>query len=253
MFEHFGLKDAFMGLWKYKRIWILTGLIAIFMIGGIVYAENSESVKIANDSADITRYTSTRIIMFNSDKGQADELAVLYKDIFNGNECRKNVFNRMQQKYSKDELLEKLELPSNLSEDSWTENILANYASYTTLGKQTGVSVSVMTPDKELSEMIRDFYLQYLEESVNASEGIVAMSYLTEGNTEVLNKVVEQTNKYSAVKMKVVVCAMMLWLLSVIAIFFYTMFRPTVNRKEDFKDYEVKILGELSLRHRRER
>lgn len=245
MFEHFGLKDLFVGLWKYKLIWIIVGIISLFGISGFYYLENKEAIRIqeANPKSELLRYEASRVFMFSMNGQASDSMAVLYKDITQSTECLNYVFSKLTDEYTLDELKPGLNL-EELSDESINGSLLSQYITYNTLGEQHAAELLVLTPDKEISEKMRDAVIEYYQQSVSES-GIVSLSFVTDGSTRMIYKEIPETNRYSENKTNVILFFAVVWFLSFVCIFVYVLFNPTLNRRTDFAIYEVDFLGEF--------
>ncbi|MEJ8734538.1 hypothetical protein [Mediterraneibacter sp. ICN-202921] len=251
MFEHFGLKDLFVGLWKYKLIWIIVGIISGMGILGIGILEKRETVKIESGQPEeeIKRYEASRVFTFSMEGKASNDLVVLYKEITASDECKEYVFTKLLDEIEIEELKKKL-LLGKIDDANVNSSLLNNYVSYETLGKQRAATLKIFTPDSEISEKIRDLYFEYYQKSAEES-GIVEFSFLTDGNTKYIYKEIFRENQYSAIKTKVVLLFLGIWFLSFVSIFVYILFNPTLNRKTDFSEYDIEFLGEFPIKRNR--
>lgn len=247
MFEHFGLRDLFVGLWKYKKIWISVGAAVFIVIVGIVSLEKKEEkrIEVSVPQEELIRYESSRVFTFTGENRSVKDLVLIYKEITASTECKQYVFDELCEMYEKKELKERLNLQS-LSDEQITWEIVGQYVSYDTLGEKGAARIRVFTPDREVSDDIRDLFFKYYEESVRNS-GEIKFSFLTEGANQMVHKEIRVENKYSAIKKYVILGAMGCWFLSFAGIFIYILFNPTLNRREDFSEYGIEFLGEVPI------
>ncbi|MBS5386556.1 MAG: hypothetical protein KHY31_04175 [Clostridiales bacterium] len=251
MFEHFGLKDLFIGLWKYKIIWIIVGIITVIGIFGINFMEKRENIKIEREQPEeeIKRYEASRVFTFSMDGKTSNDLVVLYKEITSSAECKEYVFTKLLDDIGKEELKQRLNL-KNIPDENINSALLDNYVSYDTMGEKNAGRLRIFTPDSGVSEEIRDLYFEYYQKSTEKS-GIIEFSFLTEGNTQLVYKEVLRENEFSLIKTKVVLLFLGIWFLSFVSIFLYILFNPTINRKNDFMEYDIEFLGEFPVNRKR--
>lgn len=246
MFEHFGIKDAFVGLWKYRWIWIISGIMSVMLIaaGGMVDRKNEAEKRVEIEH--ITRYTASRVIMFESEYQKSSDLSVLYKSIIQRKECQEYVFDKILTEYSTKDLSEIL----GVGEDYINQQqgaLIGQYVSYETLANQMAVELKVMNPDKKFAEKILQSYMDYINYSSVQSNGDIEVVYLTAPSIERLDKDKEIVVEIESVQKKFVIVVFLLMAFCVCGIFLYTMFSPSINRASDFENYNIPVLGEIHL------
>ena len=244
MFEHFGIKDAFVGLWKYRIVWVISGLVSIMLIvvGGMIDRRNEGEKQVEIER--ITRYTASQVIMFESEHQESADLSVLYKSLIQRDACQEYVSNKIMDDYSVQELSGLIGVGEGDIE-AQRGALLAQYVSYETLANQMAVEIKVINPSEALARDILQAYMDYLNDSTVQSGGDIEVVSLTPVSIEKLDKSKEIVVEIESVQKKLIIVAFLLMAFCLCGIFLYTMFSPSINRASDFEKYNISVLGEI--------
>lgn len=257
MFEHFGLKDVFVGIWKYKWKIIIASVIGTVIIAAICALFPFKTEKIDLDVGDVPELQMKTVSFYLDYKGTgesvtAKSLSAAFLATMNDKECREYTADLVLDKYSKKDIAGFM--GNGVTEASVTTNSLAQYVFSTTDEDKFAIKLTARTSDEAFTETLLDAYMSWFKQ-VAANEGsqvdIVELSRneqvvpIDNSNTKTLMEK-QQWSLTKVAALAFVVCV----LLSVIGAFFKILFAPTLNRKSDFEAVGLTVLGEVSIKER---
>lgn len=236
MFEHFGIKDIISGLWKFKY-WIVLGTIVLGVIGRFLFTSN-----ITADEKEEYYFSQTWYFKQIEDVQQENEKN--YAQVFNGlleaDVCKEFVKAKVLEKYTEEEALEILGQTG--SQNGLTWEILTKSVTHLVVEGNEAVSLGLKTPNEEFGKVLANAYdslIQYLGMKVEKTD-----------NLEIVNLgLAEEIYKVTATGMEkdeaTLLGAMLGFVLTCIIVFFICLWFPTINRKSDFDEYGLVVLGKI--------
>ena len=213
MFEHFGIKDIFCGLWKFKY-WILLSTAVLGIIGGFVFS--SDIVKEGHEEYyySQTWYFNQEEIQQKEEKQKEDYVQTI-NGLIDGDVSRQFIKEKVMESYTEEEVLKILNKEGN--PDGLTWGILTHSVNHFVVDGGNAISLALKVPDEEL--------------------GIVNMGQAK----EIYNVITTGVGTGKAF----VLGAILGFILSCIVVFFICLWVPTINRKSDFDEYGLIVLGEI--------
>lgn len=240
MFEHFGLLDAILGIWRYK-IQILIAALCCAVVG----IAGSKVVENRNAEWEEERYIASRtyFLEFTDEKAventeEAKNAATLLNTILDADFCMQSVTENLEKKYSAKTLIERLEL--SVDEENLTYDVIPALVNHSILADKNTVNINVNVTDGELAKAIIDSYDEYIEEFVD-NMGNVSLTDLG----GVHHSYYETKNSSVGAKKVAIIGFAAGLAMSCIVVFFYVLFNPVVNRRSDFEEYGLRVLGKL--------
>lgn len=231
MFENFGIKDVFVGLWKFKYYLLVLVVISSIGISGMTFLFNH------NQPTESIRYKTECLYYFSPVKSRDDkpvlnavelsggQVALTYTALIGTQSCLEDIVRKIED-----------------SGVTTTTEEVKNSISYKVLSDNYTLSLSINSGNEQLVQLLAGAFDAYFldtqetlydmgEESIHKleDEGISKQSVITQKN-------------YGKICL---VSAGISLLFGCIAVFFLTLFKPTLNRKNDFKKYGIDVLGEI--------
>ncbi len=250
MFEHFGFKDIFIGLWKFKYLIIgVTVIIAVLGNMGITAMMNS-GIDVGNNEI----YSFSKVCCFNNKDLTVDkkggftenELARMYNAILQKNFVKKAVLENISEKYSNEQIIEIYDKTFNSDLSSKNEIKISEFGKFLevkTMADNMCIEYTVSSSDEQFTRDLIACYSEYLENSTKELNENIDVIYIDEieGHLEAE----EEQGISSIVKNKfvAVVCVLSV-ILVCFAVFVVLIINPTMNRMSDFEEYRVPVLGE---------
>lgn len=265
MFEHFGLKDAFLALWKYKLvIFCITVLFTI--IGGCVFGFVSTretptqlGVGIMQDTEqDVTLYEKTTdfYLDYNGTDNSlsSKSLASMYLNTFTKLKCNEYVSDYILSRMSKEDIINRLHAdysPEDIHEDYFEQFVVR------TVDSATGqnVTLSVRSIDQEYSTLVVEAYMSWVEQLSQEQNSHVSIVSLSE-SLDIINVPPAEKKTISEktgvpIGKAIFVFAVVTFSLCCIIAMGICLFRPVMNRKNDFEELGITVLGEVKVRGKR--
>lgn len=241
MFEHFGLKDIFCGLWKFKY-WILLGTVLLGIIGGFVFSSD-----IVDEGHEEYYYSQTWY--FNQEEMKQDtdaekEEGENYAQIINGlidaDISRQFIKEKVLESYTEEEVLEILDKKDN--PDGLTWSILTHSVNHFVVDGGNTISLALKVPDEELGQVLTDAYDSLVKHLGSQMKDADKLKIVNMGQAEEIYNV---TTTGIGTGKAAVLGAMLGFVLSCIVVFFICLWVPTINRKSDFDEYGLVVLGKI--------
>lgn len=238
MFEHFGIKDIFCGLWKFKY-WILLSTAVLGIIGGFVFSSDIVEEGHEEYYYSQTWYFNQEEIQENEEKQKEDYVQTI-NGLIDGDVSRQFIKEKVMESYTEEEVLKILNKEGNT--DGLTWGILTHSVNHFVVDGGNAISLALKVPDEELGQVLTDAYdslVKYLGSQMkNADE----LEIVNMGQAEEIYNVI--TTGVGTGK-ALVLGAMLGFILSCIVVFFICLWVPTINRKSDFDEYGLIVLGEI--------
>lgn len=238
MFEHFGIKDIFCGLWKFKY-WILLSTAVLGIIGGVVFSSD-----IVEEDHEEYYYSQTwyfnRGEMQQNEEKQKEDYVQTINGLIDGDVSRQFIKEKVMESYTEEDVLKILNKEGN--PDGLTWGILTHSVNHFVVDGGNAISLALKVPDEELGQVLTDAYdslVKYLGSQMKNSDELEIVNM---GQAEEIYNVI--TTGVGPGK-ALVLGAMLGFILSCIVVFFICLWVPTINRKSDFDEYGLIVLGEI--------
>lgn len=259
MFEHFGLKDAFWAIWRYKILIFCFGLILAFL-GGIIISKtvvNSVPAELSPDlvqdeEKDISYYEVKNqfyLEYYGDDKSITSQaLSQMYLNTFQSYSCNQFVNEYILSRMSKEEIIKRLKVdytPEEIGFDYFEQFIQG------TVDTESGQAFTLLvrSGDVEYASLVVDAYMQWIYELAsheNSQVGIVTLDKSIESSTlfHMEKQTVLESKNLSKRVVSIIFFFVAVIVLSVV-VMGIRLFVPTLNCKSDFEEYGIAVLGEL--------
>lgn len=278
MFEHFGVRDVFTALWKYVKILIILLVADELACVGFHYMKPGSAEKITEEEGSYRVYSSSLAYSIapteDSSRYELGEsgnllntahyLAGIYKDMINTDYCYQYVYDTVMGSYSPERFIEISgikKLQPKITPDMLNVKVIKNFLRSAVVSDTAVVNIWVETYDEQLTQSmiqaVQTYFTQELPKNLDparityvggVSQRVQKMTAETElekeGGTAVLNQV-EAESTSPSLKKQVVIVGVVVTALYCIAVFFVALFRPTLNRRSDFEEYGVPVIGEI--------
>lgn len=254
MFEKFGIKDAIGALWKYKvRIILGSILFAIFLTVVIKVMPDTSSQKVTVEVSDknvVERVTANFYLKSNSTSSDgltAEILGPMYLKAMASSECKLFVADYIVHGMGKAKVIEGL--GGDLTEEQITTNFFSEYISYSLDGTKTSINVVSTSASKEFSNELVNAYLGYVQMIADNEDSQIKVVKLFKNEQQI--EVVDGYEKLEtpptriSTKLLVLVTLLVSVIIMCIATFVVTLFRPTLNRRSDFENIGLNVIGEI--------
>lgn len=257
MFEHFGLKDAFSGMWKYKWNILLISIIGTVIIVGLCAMFPIKTEKLKLDVGDVKELQMKSVSFYLDYQGYGESvtsknLSAAFIKTMSDNECREYVMNLVINKYSRRDIAGFM--GNGIDESVITSNSLAQYVYANSDEEKFAIKLVVRTSDAEFSETLLNAYLSWFKHMAVNEDSQVKIIELSK-HSQVIpietneTKTFLEKQQWSLTKI-IGIAFLICVLLSIIGIFFKILFTPTLNRKSDFEALGLNVLGEISIKER---
>lgn len=265
MFEHFGLKDAFCALWKYKRMIIsvtmLAAIIGVCVFGFVSTKEEPAQLGtdvMQDDEETVTLYeksTDFYLDYYGTDNSLSSKsLAAMYLNTFTKLKCNEYVSEYVLSKMSKEEIIERLKVdytPEEMTIDYFEQFLIRTVDSVT----GQNITLSVRSVDQEYSTLLVEAYMSWVQQLAGQENSHANVVLLAEG-MEVISvppieeKTFSEKTGISAYKAGFALAAVSFCLCCIIAMGI-CFFRPVMNRRNDFDELGITVLGEIKGKRKR--
>lgn len=243
MFEHFGIKDIFSGLWKFKY-WIIAVTVVGAVAGAFLLSSNSDI------NTEHKEYYVSETWYFgveqNEDSMQENAKSDLrpaktFNALLDSDMCRGYVKSRLLETYSEEELLKLFGKEGNANGFTW--DIMTQNMSHLLVDGEESVSLAMKLEDEECVKTILSIYDEFAhkmqEEMQNTYPG------LTVTNLGTGEEIYVSSPDGLSTKQATILGAMVGFVLACIVVFFICLWVPTINRKSDFDEYGLFVLGKV--------
>lgn len=253
MFEKYGIIDLFCGV----RRWI-AGVLVLFFIGFLVGSCKDYLISKEPEPVDLRpSYSSTQVFYFTyNDLGLAAEQGIDYIKMINSSVniymrsafVDEYVMNYIKDNYGEDYLYEHLHInDEKVTSTSYSPEYLNTFTSSTVLGDGMSVNFSVSSKNKELTEVLFEGFMSYLDELGRTTYKDLKLVRFQTYEGQSLADAAPIKQEFNLKQGILFGCVGIM--AGVMVIFLYTLFVPRMNRKSDFVNYEVDILGEIQERN----
>ena len=238
MFEHFGIKDIFCGLWKFKY-WILLSTAILGIVGAFVFSSDIVDEGHEEYYYSQTWYFNNQEVQQSEEKQEEDYVQTI-NGLIDGDVSRQFIKEKVMESYTEEEVLKILNKEGN--PDGLTWGILTHSVNHFAVDGGNAISLALKVPDEELGQVLADAYdslVKYLGSQMKNGDKLEIVNM---GQAEEIYNVLETgvgTGKAA------VLGAMLGFILSCIVVFFICLWIPTINRKSDFDEYGLIVLGEI--------
>lgn len=259
MFEHFGIKDAFMAIWKYKVRIIACAVVCTIIVTGL-----ASFVLVKQEPQDFGAgmvQTEQEILLYkkqmdfyleyygNDSALSSETLATMYLNTLDKADCHQYIAGYVLARMSKEEIIQRLN--ASFTPESITSSFFYQYIRYTVDSTGQGISLWSQSFDAEYSSLILEAYVSWFEKLNNSENSQVKMVVMSQ-TQEIVNipPVVEQTlaEKLQLSVGKVAILAFLgAVFLGMIISMGIMLFKPTLNRKNDFENIGIEVLGEIKV------
>ena len=256
MFERFGIKDIFIGLWKYRfLILIITLSLTILGVTGLwlLYGDGSSLHTDMRYSYSKTCYFEDKSLV-EATTGEAlkgftkNELAVMYHEILNKNFARENVMQQMLQKYTKEQIIDIYQKTKDIKLENPEEFGASEFGTLfktVLLSNNVGLEYYVISSDEEFTQDMMSCYDNYMKASIEKLGGqinIIFIDELKESWDENQGDMNRDFVKRPYIRLVLVFVIALI--ATCFGVFIALIIKPTMNRASDFENTGVAVLGE---------
>ena len=252
MFEHFGLKDVFVGLWKYKWKMLSLSVLITVLASLLVYFYPVEVEQPDIETGNSSELQCARTDFYLDYTGTDTQLSSkvlsgIYKDTITGSACQKYTSDKIVREYDKSSIVEIFDY--TITEEQITSKSFTQFVTVGVKEDGIGMYLLVRTPDMQFSKDVLAIYMGWIREMAEAENSKVDVVIVSESE-EVVSVNTEQTQSLAAqhqwsVKKVAIVTFVCFLLFSCIIVFVICLFKPTVNRKSDFTELGLDVLAEI--------
>lgn len=277
MFEHFGIRDIFSTIKRYRNI-IFAILLITVILGGMSGISNVKAAKASIDNPTESFYICTASYSIDPKIKATDTNLSAYNAIpsqiaagLNADFSQKYVYEKLMEKCTPQELISKTilskEPPLNI------EELNMHYLNKIFKAKQYQnsmiIQLYVETYDSNFSNQIISIYNDYLINLYALSNPNVKISYMDTVNSTIptsvgviklLNEMDKDKDKtlnivqsnYTVNAKKIILKSVLIPIVIVsvllcLVVFIVSLLNPTLNRRTDFFEYELPVTGNLYI------
>lgn len=277
MFEHFGLKDIFIVCRKYAILILSFVFLSICVFGTITF-RNVRSISLPKNSVGANIYTAVASYCIKIDDAKLAEvndfsnyLKSLTKscvDILNSSVCSEYIYNSLKKKYTADEIAKLSKFTKSKRKDEKFISIDAMNKVYFVKDRECSMvfdiygigytkkfaedvlNACISFIDDELVKSKFDFKLEIFGKTTRTIE---SFSQINKESEEENLSFVNSANNAEVSKKSVIALVVKsgilpvlgLAILLIFALALKDFFDPTLNRKSDFCEYEIPVIGEI--------
>lgn len=253
MFEHFGLKDVFYGLWKYKwkmllgAVCLCLAATAVFMLFPI----QTEAPEI--ETGGQTELQRKEIYFYFDYSGtdpalSAEVLSQMYLSTVEKQTCKEFVVDYILDRITKADIVTYLN--GTVREDQITTNFFSQYINVSTDSTDVGVTILSRTPNREFTNILCEAYTEWFRYLVSDNPHVSLM--LVSENEDVMTisnrttSTISEERNWSVSKI-IVITFVLAVLVECIIVFFIILFRPTLNRRTDYEQVGLNVFGTVKI------
>lgn len=280
MFEHFGIRDVFSSLRKYKGIVCVVILLSL-LFGAYrgVCKINSQNDIVESDLEDSFKVSSASYIIEPAVTFNSDELNI-YKEfpsqtasILMTDFCKKYVFTEIKKLYSEEEIMKKIEYLDIDDKQSLNFNILDKLFFAYQYENTMVIELVAESKDEQFTKDLINIYRSYFEQEYVPSvkntlnvlyidtvdqtfnsdksmiETLLTQSKDSTGKIAIAlaNQMTVSVNPIKVMFKSIVIPFIIAVTICLIVVFCITLFNPTLNRETDFLQYDIPVIGEIYL------
>ena len=250
MFEHYSVADLFANLYKKRKVNLLT-LLTLFALIAIPFT--IKAVKNKNTVKDTTSYStyitykitppqdSEKTILNHQVGGYSDFYGKLIEGNLNGaflfNDLDSDDMKRIAKELDTTESALK-----NSTSDYWWKKLAVS-----SLVDNAGVSIKILTPSKEVNELLEKKFDSLIEKFKNTYSN-VTVEKLETVNSKELNSNGEIALGFNLKNLilRLVIIGVLCVILVILANILVYLFNPTINCAGDFADYQVDFVSTIT-------
>lgn len=280
MFEHFGIRDVFTALWKYAKYLLIILVVAELACVGLHYSTAGDAASTGNvtDKENSPVYSSSAAYSIAPTEdgsryelgesgnmlNTAHYLASTYKDMVNTDYCYQYVYDAVMEAYTPEKFIEVSgikKLNPQITPDMLNVKVVKNFLRSAVVSDTAVVNIYVETYDQQLTQVMIQAAQKYFTEELPKNLDPAQITYVGEVEQKVQKMTAEielEESSESAVldqaaaestspslKKQVVIVGVLVVALYCVVVFFVALFRPTLNRRSDFEEYGVPVIGEI--------
>ncbi len=252
MFEHFGLKDVFVGIWKYKWKILISSIFLTIFVSTLVHFYPVEVEQLNIETGNSTELQCARIDFYLDYTGTDTQLSSkvlsgIYKDTITGTACQKYTSDKIVREYGKPAIVDIFD--NTITEEQITSKSFTQFVTVGIKEDEVGMYLLVRTPDMQFSKDILAIYMEWIRDVAGAENSKVDVVVVSESE-EIVSINTEQTQSLAerqqwSVKKIAIVAFVCFLLLSCVIVFAICLFKPTINRKSDFTELGLDVLAEI--------
>ena len=276
MLECFGIRDVFSVI-KKNRYLVGAWIIGLSLLFGFITYKNLQDLRASSNNKELLNVVSASYYVKPNVRNNAslekigsnlfkslpdDFVAVLDTDAYTG-----YLSEKLLETYSGEYIVQKSNLEPKKNESKYLTQAVKSLYSAKRSKDSMVLNLYALSSDLELSETILNITKEYLEEHAEKQSGLVSLDFLGQTTKKVSSvqdlensdEVSASTNVSSSGKkvskkdiIKAVIKSMIipvggLTLLLVFVLSLRAFFYPTLNRKSDFCEYEIPVIGEVEI------
>lgn len=253
MFEHFGLKDVFYGLWKYKWKMLLGGIVisaivtAVFMLAPV----KTEPPAIETGGQEEIQRKETYFYFDYNGNDQSlssDVLARMYVSTIEDQACKDFIVDHVLHLITKENIIQYLN--GSVTEEQITTNFFTQYINVTIDSTDVGIKILSRTPSREFTNILSEAYIEWFRSLVDDNPQVsVNIVSENEDTITIKNETTTTLSEESGLSVSkiIIVTFIVAILFECIVVFFIILFKPTLNRKADFEQLGFNVLGTLKI------
>ena len=259
MFENYGLKDAVLAVWRYKKAILLFALILSILSSIVVCCIPLKQdpmvlgVDFMQDDTETVTIREAREQFYLEYLGDDSSLtsaniASMYLSTFDTTSCNQFVSEYIYSRMSKEEIIDKLDLP--YGPESMTLDYFRQFMNASTGAGGAEMIMAVRAVDPDFASLVVKAYHCWIEELISRGNGQVNITILDQSVSATdIPPTTEQTISeekgvaWGSVTVLFFMIGVLLGCGIAIGIRF---FNPTLNRKSDIENMGLTVLGEIS-------
>jgi|GEM_PF-6741449 len=250
MFKNFGYRDAISGIFKYKKILSCVIILSVFV--GVMMGMTGLNSPFNGKNPD-ERYIESSLFYINPniDTPTMRETRS-FNAAMNSEICRAFVFGQLSLAFQKEELEKRLENEiENYETKILDMNIFGDIVTIEILDDSYIVSISVETGDKEISSLIISGYEKFAVENLTEMIKPASIS-IFRGQSRTVEHPLNSDGtpsrrgiSYRKIVLYTFASSVSFGAVYIISCFILLALHPTLNRKSDFEQYNIPVIGEL--------
>lgn len=276
MLEHFGIKDIWVAI-KKNRYLVIVWIAVFSCLFGFITYKNLQSMKVSSEGKEPLSVTSASYYVepnmnnnINLEKLDSslfnylpnNFVAMLKTEAYVGYLC-----DKLLELYTSDYIIEKSNIEAPKNDIKFLPQAVKSLYGVKRAKESMVLDLYSLSSDKELSKTVLDLSKEYLEKHVEKQNGLVKLDFLGETvkNINSIDEILSSEEKASMVTspktnqslskksiIKSIVKNMVVPVggLTLALVFFLSLkafFYPTLNRKSDFCEYDVPVIGEIEI------
>lgn len=254
MFKHFGYRDVFAGLRRYRLTLLIVAIVSILIgcVIGISKVQSQEAITQEHPA----QYVNTSTFLINPEnENPTQKESKNYYAVLRSDYCCSLVFDELVERFGEEELKNRLQ--HDMESNGITKldpDILLEMAEIEQVTDSYVVTVKATSYDKEVADAIIDGYTNYANNTLTEEFVPGTVTFLgtihraieeedVDGNGSLKTLLVSVAKKcilYGGVMFVagMAICLIVLFILLLVA--------PTLNRRTDYMKYGLPVLGELT-------